>query len=285
MKQFGDFEPEYTHPEKSNIVILPIPYDGTSTYMKGADKGPEAIVEASYNLEFYDIETDSEIYKHGIYVAEPVSEDSSPEAMAHAGYLAAKEWLAKGKYLVTLGGEHSISYGPIKAHAEKYNDLTILQIDAHADMRESYLGSPHNHACIMARAKEFAPVIQVGIRSMSVEEKVNIKPGRVFWAHQVHRDADWINKLIPLLTKNTYITIDLDGLDPALLPSTGTPEPGGMTWTQIFDLIWAVYKHSNIVGFDIVELAPNAAAPASDFVAARLLYQMLSVIFHKKELK
>ena len=285
MKQFGDFEPEYTDPVKSAIVILPIPYDGTSTYMKGADMGPEAIVEASYNLEFYDIETDSEIYKHGIYVADPVTEDTSPEAMAQAGYKVAKEWLAKGKFLVTLGGEHSISYGPIRAHSEKYEDLTILQIDAHADMRETYLGSPHNHACIMARAKEFAPVIQVGIRSMSIEEKVNIKPGRVFWAHQVHRDPDWINKLIPLLTKNTYITIDLDGFDPALLPSTGTPEPGGVTWTQVFDLIWAVYEHSNIVGFDIVELAPNPAAPASDFVAARLLYQMLSVIFHKKPLQ
>ncbi len=285
MKQFGDFEPEYTDPVKSAIVILPIPYDGTSTYMKGADMGPEAIVEASYNLEFYDIETDSEIYKHGIYVADPVTEDTSPEAMAQVGYKVAKEWLAKGKFLVTLGGEHSISYGPIRAHSEKYEDLTILQIDAHADMRETYLGSPHNHACIMARAKEFAPVIQVGIRSMSIEEKVNIKPGRVFWAHQVHRDPDWINKLIPLLTKNTYITIDLDGFDPALLPSTGTPEPGGVTWTQVFDLIWAVYEHSNIVGFDIVELAPNPAAPASDFVAARLLYQMLSVIFHKKPLQ
>lgn len=276
MINYGGISKEYSELETSAIVVLPVPYDGTSTWIKGADKGPEAILEASANMELYDIETDSEVYKKGIFTAEPVTENSSPEKMVEAVYSEAKKYIDLDKFLVTIGGEHSISSAPAKAICEKYEDVTVLQIDAHSDLRPEYEGSKYNHACVMARIKEFAPILQVGIRSMDTIELPNMDKSRVFFAHEIRKNPNWIENLISKLTKNTYITIDLDGFDPSILPATGTPEPGGLLWEQVMDLIVAVNKNSNIVGLDVVELCPNENHLSSNFVASKLIYRILS---------
>jgi agmatinase len=283
MTHFGDIPKQYAKLKEAEIVVLPIPYDGTSTWGKGADKGPEAILEASANMELYDIETDSEVYHQGIFTAPPVTEDESPEAMVEAGYLAAKKYVDTDKFLVTLGGEHSISYGPIKAYFEKYPDLTVLQLDAHTDLRDEYLGSKYNHACVMARAQELCPVVQVGIRSMDVGEKERVVPTKIFWAHELQANAEWMERAVGQLSENVYLTIDLDVFDPAIMPSTGTPEPGGMLWYQVLEFLRIVQNRTNIVGMDIVELAPNKNNKAPDFLAAKLLYKILSYKYKDAE--
>ncbi len=276
MVHFGDIPKQYAKLKESEIVILPIPYDGTSTWIKGADKGPEAILEASANMELYDIETDSEVYQQGIFTAPPVTENSSPEKMVEAAYQAAKKYVDADKFLISLGGEHSVSYGPIRAYAEKYPDLTVLQLDAHTDLRNEYLGSKFNHACVMARTQELCPVVQVGIRSMDVEEKERVVPTKIFWAHEIHKSNDWMERAVGQLSENVYLTIDLDVFDPSIMPSTGTPEPGGMLWYKVLDFMRLVLMRTNIVGMDIVELCPNPDNKAPDFLAAKLLYKILS---------
>ena len=276
MVHFGDIPKQYAKLKESEIVILPIPYDGTSTWIKGADKGPEAILEASANMELYDIETDSEVYQQGIFTAPPVTENSSPEKMVEAAYQAAKKYVDADKFLISLGGEHSVSYGPIRAYAEKYPDLTVLQLDAHTDLRNEYLGSKFNHACVMARTQELCPVVQVGIRSMDVEEKERVVPTKIFWAHEIHKSNDWMERAVGQLSENVYLTIDLDVFDPSIMPSTGTPEPGGMLWYKVLDFMRLVLMRTNIVGMDKVELCPNPDNKAPDFLAAKLLYKILS---------
>lgn len=276
---YGDLPENFSAPGSSKIVILPVPYDATSTWGKGADKGPEAILEASANMEIYDIETDSEVHFMGIHTAEPVTENSSPEAMVKAVYKEAKKYISKNKFVVTLGGEHSVSIGAIQAHAEKFEDLTIVQIDAHADLRDEYLGSKYNHACVMARAKEFAPIVQIGIRSMSVEESFVVEPGRIFYARDINDNETWKYDMLSMLTSNVYITFDLDALDPSIMPATGTPEPGGLLWFQTVEILRRISEKSNIVGFDIMELAPNPNHKAADFLASKLIYKLLTYKF------
>lgn len=282
MKVYGDLTDEYSQKDNSKVVILPVPYDGTSTWGKGADKGCAAIIEASANMELYDIETDTEVYKKGIYTADSVNESRSPELMTEAVYSEVKNYLDKGKLVVTVGGEHSVSVGSIKAYSEKYDQLHVLQLDAHSDMRDEYNGSRYNHACAMARAKEYATVVQAGIRSMDISEKGNIDYSRIFFADIIRKDQLWLQKVAGILkNKNVYLTIDLDVFDPSELPSTGTPEPGGLGWYEVLDLIRTVSENSSIVGFDVVELCPDKNAPASDFLAAKLIYKTLSYIFKK----
>lgn len=279
MIHYGDLPKQYSDFETSKVAIVPVPYDGTSTWIKGADKGPKALLDASANMEIYDIETDSEVYKVGIYTDKPITEDSSPEAMVKAVKDRTLSLIDTGKFTVIIGGEHSVSIGTIQAHAEQYQNLTVLQIDAHADLRDSYEGSKNNHACVMARAKELCPIVQVGIRSMDSGEKVNLDPTRVFWAHKIVNCDDWMDQAIDLLTENVYLTIDLDGFDPSILPSTGTPEPGGLLWYPTLKFLRKVIEKRNLVGFDIVELCPNTDDKASDFLAAKLLYKLLSYKF------
>lgn len=279
---YGGLPKKYSTIDSSEIVVLPVPYDETSTWIKGADKGPDAILEASANMELYDIETDSEVYKHGIYTARAVKEKSSPEAMVKAVYKSTKKYLDLNKFVVTLGGEHSISYGAIKAHYEKYLNLTVLQLDAHTDLRPEYEGSKYNHACVMSRVKEILPIVQVGIRSMDVEEKKYINPSTIFYAEKIVRDADWISKVTDCLTENVYITIDLDVFDPSQLPATGTPEPGGLFWFDVIRLMKKVNKKCNIVGIDVVELCPDGVNKSSHFIASKLIYKILSYKFNKK---
>jgi len=254
-----------------------VAYDGTSTWVKGADKGPYALLEASANMEVYDIETNSEVYRIGIFTDEIMEGDfSSPDQMVSAVRSRTLKLINDGKLVATIGGEHSVSIGAVQAHARTYDHLTVLQIDAHADMRSSYEGSPYNHACVMARVKELCPVVQVGIRSMDSSEKTNIDPHRVFWAHQLVANNSWMDEAIDLITPNVYITFDLDGFDPSIFPSTGTPEPGGLLWYPTLTFLRKVIESRNLVGFDIVELCPNPLDKSSDFLAAKLLYKILS---------
>lgn len=282
MRKYGDFTPEETNYETAAIAILPVPYDGTSTWIKGADRGPDALLEASYNLEFYDIETGTEVYKKGIATLEPVMENKTPEKMAEAVFQRMKTILSDRKFPVLIGGEHSVSVGAFRAISAFYPKFSILQLDAHSDMRDTYEGSAYNHACVMARAKEYTTSItQVGIRSSAVEEKENIVPERIFYAHRLPMMSDWIEQVSAQLEENVYVTIDLDVLDPAYMPSTGTPEPDGLTYRQVLRLLETVIKKHHLIGFDVVELCPNEVNKAPDFLAAKLIYQILSMRFFK----
>lgn len=277
---YGEFEEEFTVYENAAIAILPVPYDGTSTWLKGADKGPKAILEASVNMEFYDIETDSEVFTHGITTLEPVTEDSSPEAMAAEVERRVDALLKDKKFPVVLGGEHSVSIGAFRAFAKHYDEFSILQLDAHSDMRPEYEGSTHNHACVMARGKEVATVAQVGIRSSAIEEKENIDPDRIFYAHEIKEsDSSWMYQVSQKLSDNVYVTIDLDVLDPAYMPSTGTPEPDGLAYRDIINFLKLINERHNIIGLDVVELCPNEINKAPDFLASKLIYQILSMRF------
>jgi agmatinase len=272
----------YATSEKSKIVLIPVPYDGTSSWKKGADKGPKAFLEASENMELYDIETDSEVYKQGIYLSQPVTESSSPEAMVEAVTEKVKSYLNRNKFVTLFGGEHSISIGAIRAFSRHYENLTVVQIDAHADLRESYEGSKCNHACALYEANQTTNLIQVGIRSMDQSEISVMNFDNVFFAHEIESDDYWIEQAVERMTDTVYITIDLDGFDPSLFPATGTPEPGGLFWYETLRFLREVFKEKNVVGFDLVELCPSPALYASDFLAAKLYYKMLSYKYHLK---
>jgi len=278
---FGDLPKENSQLETSKIVILPVSYDGTSTWGKGADKGSEAIIEASANMELYDIETDSEVYKKNIFTAKPIIEKGAPEKMVKKVKLAVSELLALNKFVVTLGGEHSVTAGAVQAYAEKFKNLSVLQLDAHADLRPGYQGSKYSHASVMARIRELCPIVQVGVRSMDIIEKPFIDKARVFFAENIYNQTDWQDQAINKLTDKVYITIDLDVFDPSVLPSTGTPEPGGLGWYQVLEFLKKVILKKEVVGFDIMELCPDKNERSSDFLAAKLIYKLLSYKFLK----
>jgi agmatinase len=277
---FGGNEVVYSYDE-SEIIILPVPYDKTSTWMRGADKGPDAILEASVNLEFYDIETDSEAHLKGIHTVEPVIVKETPAKLVNEVYRRTLELLDRKKFPVIIGGNHTVPIGAFRAYAERYSDLTILQLDAHGDLRQEYEGSEFNHACAMARAREFAPVVQVGIRSMSVGELQYAEKDRIFYAYQLYNDKTLYRKALDKLTANVYITIDLDVFDPSIMPSTGTPEPGGPDYFELMHFLRDVIKSRNVVGFDVVELCPSSTNKSPDFIAAKVIYQLLSYRFAK----
>ncbi|MFA5843162.1 MAG: agmatinase [Candidatus Gracilibacteria bacterium] len=272
---YGNLPARYSGLKSSKVVIVPVPYDGTSTWGKGADKGPAALLDASANMELYDIETDSEPYTIGIHTDKPLLY-KTPEKGAKVTEEKVGAFLDQGKLVCLLGGEHSVSAGAIAAAAKRFKKMSVLQLDAHSDMREEYNGSRYNHACVMARAKDLCPVVQVGIRSMDSCEKPNIKKDRVFFAENIRTRKNWIREVVAKLTDEVYITIDLDVFDPSVLPSTGTPEPGGLGWYEVLDLLREVIRQKKMVAFDVVELAPNPKEKASDFLAAKLIYKMLA---------
>ena len=267
--------------ENSKVVLVTVPYDGTSTWGKGADKGPELFLDASENMELYDIETDTEPYLQGVYMAGEVSEKSSPEKMVEAVYQKTKELVKDREKLFTLiGGEHSVSIGSIRAVGEEYHNLTVLQLDAHTDLRPEYHGSKNNHACAVFEANQKHKLVQVGIRSMDAEEKQYLPHNRVFFAHEIAKNDNWIKDVLDKVSGNVYITIDLDAFDPSIAPSTGTPEPGGLQWYPTLKLLKKVFKKCNVVAFDIVELMDSSQAKPTAFLAAKLYYKMLAY-YHK----
>lgn len=285
---FGGLPAEFRDPRTARIAVLPVPYDLTSSWKKGADRGPQALIEASASMELYDIPTRSEVYRKGIFTLEPIVENGPPEKMTDRVDEACMAIFEGGKFPVVLGGEHSVSIGAIRAAARKFKNLTVLQIDAHGDTRESYDGSPFNHACVMARAREWCSITQVGIRAIDIEEVARMDERRVFFGHEIEEhvarcDDSWMDRVIDTLDENVYITIDLDAFDPSLLPATGTPEPGGMRWRDVNELLRRVCEKRNIVGFDVVELLPTEGHWASEFVAAKLVYRLLSMVFSNRK--
>lgn len=282
-RMYAGIPPEYGTAEKSKVILLPIPYDGTSTWGKGADKGPEAFLQASENMELYDIETESEVYRQGIHLADPLEGFDSPEAMVQGVHKTVKEYIKRNKMVTVIGGEHSVSIGAIRAFNECFEDLTVLQIDAHADLRKEYGGTKYNHACAVYEANETTNLVQVGIRSMDHSETLVMDREKVFFAHEMARDDFWMDTALELMTDNVYITFDLDAFDPSIMPSTGTPEPGGLFWYETLDFLKRVFEEKQVVGFDIVELCPNPQERSSDFLAAKLYYKMLSYKFLKKD--
>jgi agmatinase len=279
MSTYAGISEELATFEKAKILLQSIPYDGTSTWGKGADQGFKAFLEASENMELYDIETDSEVYKQGVHILAEISEDKSPELMFEAVYKKTKELLKTDKFLTFFGGEHSVSIGIIKAFYEKHPELTVVQIDAHADLRQSYMGTPYNHACALHDASQNTNLIQVGIRSMDISEKQYTNYDQCYFAQDIVGQKEWMEKAISQMTDNVYITIDLDAFDPSILPGTGTPEPGGLGWYETLTFLLKIFKAKKVLGFDIVELAPIENHKASEFLAAKLYYKLLSYKF------
>ncbi|MGI8556194.1 MAG: agmatinase [Pyrinomonadaceae bacterium] len=284
MNYGGITEAEFSAFDKARVLIFPVAYEGTVSYGAGTGAGAVAIIDASRNMELYDEETDAEVYKIGIHTLEEFAPRETPAAMMNALYEKTKELLKEGKFLCMLGGEHSVSAPVIRAHAEKFHNISILQIDAHADLRDEYDGTPHSHASIMARTvKDLKiPAVQVGIRSISADEARsldNLPQTKIFWAKDIVGRTDWIDEAIDSLTENVYLTIDIDGLDPSLVPTTGTPEPGGLGWYEVLTLIRKLAEKRRVVGMDLVEFAKTEHSDAPAFLCAKLVYKSLAYIF------
>ena len=270
----------------AKAAILPVPYDMTATWKKGASRAPAAILEASHHIEAYDVVIDVEPRQCGIATLEPVEFDGPPEELANLVDARVAELIEGGILPVTLGGDHCISIGAIRAAARLIPNLTVLQLDAHTDTREEYLGSTHNHACTMNWARQWCPIVQVGIRAVDGPEMPLLDQERVFYAHQIcgsNGSSDWVDRVVELLTEKVYLTIDVDCFDSSIVPATGTPEPGGLDWYQVDALLERVAKHREVVGFDVVELLPTPGQWASDFLVAKLIYRFLGRIFSSSE--
>jgi agmatinase len=284
-KQFIGSEAQTTY-ERARVIILPIPYEKTTTYRQGCQNGPEAIITASDQLEAYDIELEREICQSiGIYTTEAIADTRSqphliPETMMEIVTAKVSELIDDGKFVIALGGEHSISAAIVKAYRQVLNQpFTVIQIDAHGDMRHSYEGSIYNHACVMRRILDLGlPTLPVGIRSICLEEAQLIKKQQipVIWAESIVRNSDWSEKAIAsITTEKVFITIDLDGLDPSLMPGVGTPEPGGLNWYELTKFLRAVFTQHQVIGCDVMELAPTSDSVVSQFTAAKLLYKLI----------
>jgi len=269
----------------AKVVILPVPYDSTTEWHSGTREGPHAIIDASQYLELYDIELDRDVYKVGIHTLPKVQPLlSSPEKMINRVYSIARDLVKQAKFLVMLGGEHSLSLGMVQALKENFPDLCVLQLDAHADLRDEYLGTKYSHACVMHRIFELCPIVQVGIRSLSREEQQfltqnNMRPFYVSTSNSIPASTE---QIIASLSDNVYISIDVDVLDPSIMPAVGTPEPGGMQWHEVLNLLRAVTLHKNVVGFDLVELCPKEGTSACAFLAAKLAYKLIGYAVSQK---
>ena len=284
-KQFIGSEAQTTY-DRAKVIILPIPYEKTTTYRKGCQHGAAAIIAASDQLEAYDIELEQEICNQiGIYTVEAIAStitnpDLTPEAMIEITTDRVSELIADGKFVIALGGEHSITAGVVKAYQQVLSEpFTVIQIDAHGDMRHSYEGSIYNHACVMRRVLDLGlPTLPVGIRAICQEEAELIKDKQipVVWAKDIYRDSDWSEKAIAKITTDkVFITIDLDGLDPSLMPGVGTPEPGGLNWYELTEFLKAVFARHQVIGCDVMELAPTSDSVVSEFTAAKLVYKLI----------
>lgn len=284
-ENFGGIPEEHALYETSRAVIFPVPLERSTSYEHGTRNGPSAILAASRNMELYDDELELEPYKEiGIATLPAIDTmDGTMDEVITELYTAQLGMLEDGKFPVAIGGEHSLTPPLVSATAKKFKDLTVLQIDAHADLRDEYQGNPASHACAMRRVVEVCPAVQVGIRSLSEEEAKAIPHLRtkIYWAKDIVRAPmkAWIAKVLDDLGPNVYLTIDLDGFDPSIVPATGTPEPGGLDWHQVTALVRAVADHKKIVAMDVVELLPQPGDHASDFLAAKLIYKCLGYIF------
>ncbi len=272
---------ERTTPERAKYSIVPVAYEGTVTYGTGTKHGPAAIIAASREVETYDVRTGIELADLGIYtLPEVAAVATGPEPMvARVEEVIAGE-LAAGRVAIMLGGEHSLTTGAVRAYHRKYPALSVLQIDAHPDLRDSYQGSPYSHASAMRRVREVCPNVTVGARNCSSEEKSYIDAERVpiFWARDIAGRDDWYDRCLDNLSDDVYLTFDLDGLDPSVMPAVGTPEPGGLGWYETLNFLQYVFDHKKVVGADVVELAPIPGLLYPDFTAAQLTASIIRMM-------
>ena len=280
--EYGGTTPTTTDFANARVVILPIPLDRTTSYVPGTRNGPHEILIASSHMELWDEETQTDVHSVGIFtLPEMELPFASMDDVVVEIRRVTSELVNRGKFPLILGGEHSITPAVVGAMAAKYPGLSVLQIDAHADLRESFMGTPHNHACAMRRTLEFAPTTQVGIRSLSPEEAAAAPslPTQIFYDFNMRQNADWIDRVVDSLSETVYISIDVDGFDPAIMPATGTPEPGGLSWYEALALLRRVIERRTVVGCDIVELSPMPGNVAPNFLCAKLIYKILSYRF------
>jgi agmatinase len=276
---FGGAMPHMPGFDDAAVVVLPVPLDRTTSYVGGTRNGPHEILQASSHMELWDEEMRADIHRVGIFtLPEMELPFGDMGAVMDEIERVAYEAIGRGKFLVALGGEHSITPPLVSAAARKYEQLSLLQIDAHADMRDAYLGTLHSHACAMRRSLRFAKITQVGIRSLSTEEAEVIGQlnTTVFWDTHMRKDPNWIDRVVDSLNQNVYVSIDVDGMDPAIMPATGTPEPGGLSWPEITSLLRAVAEHRRVVSADVVELSPIPGMVAPNFLCAKLVYKLLT---------
>lgn len=283
---FLGLEKEECDYKSARFVILPVPYEQTTTYRKGTSAGPNAIISASREVELFDEETESEPFRAGLHTLPELDITASgSERMTDRVYSVGKELLGDNKTVCMLGGEHSISAGMVKAYHEKYADISVLQLDAHADLRESYQDNPYSHACVMSRIREIVGnMVGIGVRNMSIEEHKLIKKEKIkiISGRDIRDNPRSMDKALDWLSDNVYLTIDCDYFDPSMMPAVGTPEPGGGLWYPTLDFLRKLASVKNIVGLDVVELAPLPVNNISEFTAARLIYKIMGYILQKK---
>jgi len=280
--EFGGTTPTTTDFKSARVAILPVPLDRTTSYVPGTRNGPHEILVASSHMELWDEETETDVHSIGIFTLPQMEFPFATMAeVIREIRRVATELVSRDKFPVVLGGEHSVTAPVVAALASKYQGLSVLQIDAHADLRESFMGTPHNHACAMRRVLEFARTTQVGIRSLSPEEAAAAPklPTRIFYDFNMRQHEDWIDRVVDSLSETVYITIDCDGFDPAIMPAVGTPEPGGLMWYETLALLRQVIASRRVVGCDVVELCPMPGNVAPNFLCAKLLYKILSYRF------
>lgn len=274
-------EPEMASYEKARYVIQQVPYEHTSSYLEGSAKGPEAIVKASHFVEFYDEELDRETYKSCGIATLPEMDFAGKVDEAAVAFIDEQttRLINDGKYVVSLGAEHTVTNGFVRAHARKFKNLSVLQIDAHSDLRLEYHGNPYSHASVMARIHDQGlNLVQIGIRAQCKEEADLIRSSdriHTYYAHQIRRQSDWMERALENLTENVYLTIDADGFDPSIMPAVGTAEPNGLFWVETLDFLRKVFEKRNVVGFDIVECAPMEGSILSEYTLAKLTYRLI----------
>ncbi len=278
---FLSLEPALADYARARYAVMPIPYDATVSWRGGTKNGPHAVIAASEHMETYDDELDAEYHEAGIATLEALEPDArGPEAMCNRVQQAAGRVVDDGKMLIGLGGEHSVTIGLFRAVRKQHPDLSVLQIDAHTDLRDEYHSSPYSHACVMRRIVDTgAKIAGVGVRSISAEEWAFIRsrPEQILamTGLKVASTPDWIDRVLDHLGEKVYLSIDIDGFDPAVAPGTGTPEPGGLTWYQGCRLLRALAERKQIVGMDVVEVAPVSDQTVTEHLAARLIYKMI----------
>ncbi len=282
LAEFGGTTPTTTDFANARVVVFPAPLERTTSYVAGTRNGPHEILVASSHMELWDEETETDVHSIGIFtLPEMEFPYASMEEVVRQVRRVASEIVQRDKFPFILGGEHSITPAIVEAVAAKHRGVSVLQIDAHADLRDSFMGSPHNHACAMRRTLEHARATQVGIRSLSPEEAraAPSLPTRIFYDFNMRDRVDWIDQVVDSLSGTVYITIDCDGLDPAIMPAVGTPEPGGLSWYETLALLRRVIERRTVVGCDLVELCPIAGNVAPNFLCAKLVYKILSYRF------
>jgi agmatinase len=291
MLNFGDLPPDFSDYEKAKALILPLPYEKTTSYIQGTREGPRAIISASRYLELYDEELKKEPYKVGLHtLSEFIPQEESAEKSLEQIYGEFLPLVKTSKLIVALGGEHSLTLPAVRAFKTRHPNLSVLYLDAHADLRDEYEGEKYSHACVGRRISEISPghlPVQVGVRSLSREEADYIEKRKleIFYSYRIKEGKgpapggqDWIKRAISNLSPDVYISVDLDVFDSGIMPSVGTPEPGGLSWEEVLELLSRVAQSKNIVGFDVVELAPRQGNVAPDFLAAKLVYKLIGYI-------